>query len=143
MKKIITFVCMLMLTSFVNSQSLEKLDSTSAYNLYVSTNKKQVLTRYETECEPTYILFYGNGNVSNLNGYDFVVFETKNELLGFLNMVQRSILKSNMIIHRVENNKIIIKGVTGQTAELNLNKYNFYLNKSSINDIKRQLNEKD
>jgi hypothetical protein len=139
MKKLTTILCLLT-TMFVNSQSFEKLDSVSAYNLYVSTNKKQVLTRYETDTDPTYILFYGNGNVGNLTGYDFIVFNTKDDLIAFLNMVERSIIKSNLIIHRVESNKIRINGVTNQTAELNLNKYNFYLNKSSINDILKQLN---
>lgn len=139
MKKLTTILCLLT-TMFVNSQSFEKLDSVSAYNLYVSTNKKQVLTRYETDTDPTYILFYGNGNVGNLTGYDFIVFNTKDDLIVFLNMVERSIIKSNLIIHRVESNKIRINGVTNQTAELNLNKYNFYLNKSCINDILKQLN---
>ena len=139
MKKLTTILCLLT-TMFVNSQSFEKLDSVSAYNLYVSTNKKQVLTRYETDTDPTYILFYGNGNVGNLTGYDFIVFNTKDDLIAFLNMVERSIIKSNLIIHRVESNKIRINGVTNQTAELNLNKYNFYLNKSCINDILKQLN---
>lgn len=139
MKKLISLI--FVLTSiFVNSQSLEKLDSVSAYNLYVSTNKKQVLTKYETKDEPTYILFYGDGNVGNLTGYDFIVFNTKNDLLSFLNMTQRSIVRSNLIIHRIEKNKIIIKGVTNQTAELNVNKYNFYLNTTTINDIRKQLN---
>lgn len=139
MRKLITLLFVLT-TMFVTSQSLEKLDSVSAYNLYVSTNKKQVLTRYETKNEPTYILFYGDGNVGNLTGYDFIVFNTKNDLLSFLNMVQRSIVKSNLIIHRVEKNKITIKGVTSQAAELNVNKYNFYLNTATINDIRKQLN---
>lgn len=141
--KLLTTILCLLTTLFVRSQSLEKLDSVSAYNLYVSTNKKQVLTKYETGNEPVYILFYGDGNVGNLNGYDFIVFNTKNDLIVFLNMVQRSILKSNIIIHRIERNKIKIQGVTGQTAELNIKKYNFYLNSASINDINKQLNEKD
>ena len=140
MNKILTLMFILT-TMFVNSQSLEKLDSVSAYNLYVSTNKKQVLTKYETKNEPTFILFYGNGNVGNLEGYEFVVFNTKNELVSFLNMVQRSIIKSNLIIHRIDNDKIKIKGVTSQTAELNVNKYNFYLNSTNIKDIKKQLEE--
>lgn len=139
MKKLFIITIMLLTTLFVNSQNLQKLDSVRAYNLYVSTNKKQVLTRYETDTEPTYILFYGDGNVGNLTGYDFIVFNTKNDLIAFLNMVERSIIKSNLIIHRVERNKIKIKGVTSQTAELNVNKYNFYLNNATINDILNQL----
>lgn len=139
MKKL-TLTVLLLLKCFIsNSQSLEKLDSVSAYNLYVSTNKKQVLTRYETQTEPTYILFYGNGNVRNLNGYEFIVFNNKIELITFLNMIQRSIVKSNIIIHKVEKNKIRIEGVTGQTASLDMGKHNFYLNQSAINDILNQL----
>jgi hypothetical protein len=124
---------------FVNSQSLQKLDSVSAHNLYVSTNKKQVLTRYETTPESTYILFYGDGNVGNLEGYDFITFNTKSDLIIFLDLVQRSIIKSNIIIHRVEKGKIKIQGVTGQTAEINLNKYKLYLNQYTIKEIKNQL----
>ncbi len=127
MKKLITLAIMLLTTIFVNSQSLEKLDSVSAHNLYVSTNKKQVLTRYETTPEQTYILFYGDGNVGNLEGYDFITFNTKSDLIIFLDLVQRSIIKSNIIIHRFEKGKIKIQGVTGQTAEINLNKYKLYL----------------
>ena len=138
MKTIITLL-FLLTTLFVNSQSLKHLDSVSASNLYVSTNKKQVLTKYETSPEPTFILFYGNGNVSNLENYDFITFNNKNELLGFLNMVDRSIVKGKMIIHHMEKNKIKTKGVTSHTAELNVNKYNFYLNDASIKDIKKQL----
>jgi hypothetical protein len=139
MKKLALTVLLLLRCFTSNSQSLEKLDSVSAYNLYVATNKKQVLTKYETQGEPTYILFYGNGNTRNLNGYEFVVFNNKIELITFLNMVQRSIIKSNIVIHKVEKNKIRIEGVTGQTASLNIGKHNFYLNKSSINDILNQL----
>ena len=112
MKKLITLVIMLLTTIFVNSQSLEKLDSVSAHNLYVATNKKQVLTKYETTPEPTYILFYGDGNVGNLEGYDFITFNTKSDLIIFLDLVQRSIIKSNIIIHRFKKGKIKIQGVT-------------------------------
>ena len=139
MKKLITLVIMLLTTIFVNSQSLEKLDSVSAHNLYVATNKKQVLTKYETTPEPTYILFYGDGNVGNLEGYDFITFNTKSDLIIFLDLVQRSIIKSNIIIHRFEKCKIKIQGVTGQTAEINLNKYKLYLNQYTIKEIKNQL----
>lgn len=139
MKKLITLAIMLLTTIFVNSQSLEKLDSVSAHNLYVSTNKKQVLTKYETTPEPTYILFYGDGNVGNLEGYDFITFNTKSDLIIFLDLVQRSIIKSNIIIHRFEKGKIKIQGVTGQTAEINLNKYKLYLNQYTIKEIKNQL----
>ena len=104
--KTITTILFLLTTMFVNSQSLEKLDSVSAQNLYVSTNKKQVLTKYDTKNVPTYILFYGDGNVGNLEGYEFIYFKDKDELLVFLNMVQRSIIKSNIIIHKIEKNKI-------------------------------------
>jgi hypothetical protein len=138
MKKLTT-ILFLLTTLFVNSQSLKHLDCVSAANLYVSTNKKQVLTRYETSPNPSFILFYGNGDVSNLENYDFVVFNTKDELLGFLNMVERSILKSKVIIHHMEKEKIKIKGVTSHTAELNLNKYDFYLNDASIKEIRKQL----
>ena len=130
---------MLLTTIFVNSQSLEKLDSVSAHNLYVATNKKQVLTKYETTPEPTYILFYGDGNVGNLEGYDFITFNTKSDLIIFLDLVQRSIIKSNIIIHRFKKGKIKIQGVTGQTAEINLNKYKLYLNQYTIKEIKNQL----
>lgn len=140
MKKIFITTVILLTTLFVNSQSLVELDSVSAHNLYVSTNKKQVLTKYDTKIEPTYILFYGDGNVSNLEGYSFILFKTKTDLILFLDLVQRSIIKSNTIIHKIEKNKVIIEGVTGQTAEINLNKYNFYLNKETIKDIKTQLN---
>ena len=105
----------------------------------MSTNKKQVLTRYETTPEQTYILFYGDGNVGNLEGYDFITFNTKSDLIIFLDLVQRSIIKSNIIIHRVEKGKIKIQGVTGQTAEINLNKYKLYLNQYTIKEIKNQL----
>lgn len=140
MKNIIILTIAILTTMFVNAQPLQKLDSVSAHNLYVATNKKQVLTKYETGAEPTYIFFYGDGNVGNLEGYDFIVFNTKNDLIVFLDLVQRSIIKSNIIIHRVEKGKIKIQGVTGQTAEINLNKYKFYLNQYTIKDIKKQLN---
>ena len=78
MKKLTT-ILFLLTTLFVNSQSLKHLDYVSAANLYVSTNKKQVLTRYETSPNPSFILFYGNGDVSNLENYDFVIFNTKME----------------------------------------------------------------
>ena len=51
----------------------------------------------------------------------------------------RSIIKSNIIIHRFEKGKIKIQGVTGQTAEINLNKYKLYLNQYTIKEIKNQL----
>ena len=138
MKTILTTL-LLLTTLFVNSQSLKHLDCVSASNLYVSTNKKQVLTKYETSPEPSFILFYGNGDVSNLENYDFIVFNTKNELLGFLNMIDRSIVKRKMIIHHMEKDNIKMKGVTSHTAELNVNKYEFYLNDESIKDIRKQL----
>lgn len=137
--KTITTILFLLTTMFVNSQSLKHLDCVSASNLYVSTNKKQVLTKYETSPEPSFILFYGNGDVSNLENYDFIVFNTKNELLGFLNMIDRSIVKRKMIIHHMEKDNIKMKGVTSHTAELNVNKYEFYLNDESIKDIRKQL----
>jgi len=137
--KTLSTILFLLTTLFVNSQSLKHLDSVSASNLYVSTNKKQVLTRYETLPEPSFILYYGDGNVSNLTNYDFIVFNTKNELLGFLNMADRSIVKHKMIIHHMEKNNIKIKGVTSHTAELNINKYEFYLNDEKIKDIRKQL----
>ena len=139
--KTITTILFLLTTMFVNSQSLNHLDSVSASNLYVSTNKKQILSRYETLPEPTFILFYGDGNVSNLKNYDYIVFNTKNDLLGFLNITERSIIKNKTITHIMEKNKIKMDGVTSQTAELNVNKYYFYLNVASINDIKKQLND--
>lgn len=139
MKKIITLVSVLLTTMVVNSQSLNHLDSVSASNLYVSTNKKQVLTKYETNPEQTFIFYYGNGNVANLTNYDFIVFNNENELLGFLNMVERSIVKRKMIIHHMEKDNIRLKGVTDHTAELNIKKYEFYLNDESIKDIRNQL----
>ena len=137
--KTITTILFLLTTMFVNSQSLKHLDCVSASNLYVSTNKKQVLTKYETSPEPSFILFYGNGDVSNLENYDFIVFNTKNELLGFLNMIDRSIVKRKMIIHHMKKDNIKMKGVTSHTAELNVNKYEFYLNDESIKEIRKQL----
>lgn len=139
--KTITTILFLLTTMFVNSQSLNHLDSVSASNLYVSTNKKQILSRYETLPEPTFILFYGDGNVSNLKNYDYIVFNTKNELLGFLNITERSILKNKTIMYNMDKNKIKMDGVTSQTSELNIKKYYFYLNVASINDIKKQLGE--
>lgn len=140
MKKLITLLFVIT-TIFVNSQSLEKLDSVSAYNLYVATNKKQVLTIYETVNKPTYVFYYGDGDVATLNGYEFIMFNTKNDLINFLDLAQRSIIKNNMIIYRVEKNKILLKGVTKHTTEINLNEYKFYLNVESIKDIKYKLNE--
>jgi hypothetical protein len=139
--KTITTILFLLTTMFVNSQSLNHLDYVSASNLYVSTNKKQVLTKYETSPEPMFILFYGDGEVSNLKNYDYIVFNTKSDLLGFLNITERSILKNKTITHIMEKNKVKMEGVTIQTAELNVNKYYFYLNVTSINDIKKQLND--
>jgi hypothetical protein len=139
--KTITTILFLLTTMFVNSQSLNHLDYVSASNLYVSTNKKQVLTKYETSPEPMFILFYGDGEVSNLKNYDYIVFNTKSDLLGFLNITERSILKNKTITHIMEKNKVKMEGVTSQTAELNVNKYYFYLNVASINDIKKQLND--
>ena len=139
--KTITTILFLLTTMFVNSQSLSHLDYVSASNLYVSTNKKQVLTKYETSPEPMFILFYGDGEVSNLKNYDYIVFNTKSDLLGFLNITERSILKNKTITHIMEKNKVKMEGVTSQTAELNVNKYYFYLNVASINDIKKQLND--
>ena len=139
--KTITTILFLLTTMFVNSQSLNHLDCVSASNLYVSTNKKQVLTKYETSPEPMFILFYGDGEVSNLKNYDYIVFNTKSDLLGFLNITERSIIKNKTITHIMEKNKIKMDGVTSQTAELNVNKYYFYLNVTSINDIKKQLND--
>jgi hypothetical protein len=139
--KTITTILFLLTTMFVNSQSLNHLDYVSASNLYVSTNKKQVLTKYETTPEPMFILFYGDGEVSNLKNYDYIVFNTKSDLLGFLNITERSILKNKTITHIMEKNKVKMEGVTSQTAELNVNKYYFYLNVASINDIKKQLND--
>lgn len=140
MKTILT-ILFLLTTLFVNSQSLKHLDYVSASNLYVSTNKKQVLTKYETSPEPMFILFYGDGEVSNLKNYDYIVFNTKSDLLGFLNITERSILKNKTITHIMEKNKVKMEGVTSQTAELNVNKYYFYLNVASINDIKKQLGD--
>ncbi len=140
MKTILTTL-LLLTTLFVNSQSLKHLDYVSASNLYVSTNKKQVLTKYETSPEPMFILFYGDGEVSNLKNYDYIVFNTKSDLLGFLNITERSILKNKTITHIMEKNKVKMEGVTSQTAELNVNKYYFYLNIISINDIKKQLTD--
>lgn len=137
--KTITTILFLLTTAFVNSQSLKHLDYVGASNVYVSTNKKQVLTSYETTPEPTYILYYGDGNVSNLENYDFIVFNTKNELLGFLNMIDRSIVKRKTIIYHIEKNNVKIKNVTSNVAELNVNKYNFYLNNATIKEIKKQL----
>jgi hypothetical protein len=139
--KTITTILFLLTTMFVDSQSLNHLDYVSASNLYVSTNKKQVLTKYETSPEPMFILFYGDGEVSNLKNYDYIVFNTKSDLLGFLNITERSILKNKTITHIMEKNKVKMEGVTSQTAELNVNKYYFYLNVASINDIKKQLND--
>lgn len=134
------FTTLFLLTSlFVNSQLLQKLDSVSASNLYVSTNKKQVLTKYETSPEPTFILFYGDGNVSNLKNYDYIVFNTKNELLGFLNITERSIIKNKLITYNMTKDKVRMEGVTRQTAELSIKKYYFYLTTVSINDIRNQL----
>lgn len=141
MKKIFITTIILLITLFVNSQSLQRLDSVSAFNLYVSTNKKQVLTKYETTPEPMFILFYGDGNVSNLKNYDHIVFNTKNDLLGFLNITERSILKNKVITHNMDKDKIKMEGVTNQTAELTIKKYYFYLNILSINDIRKQLVE--
>ena len=141
MKKLFIITIMLLTTLFVNSQNLQKLDSVSAHNLYVSTDKKQVLTKYETSPEPMFILFYGDGNVSNLENYDRIVFNTKDELLGFLNITERSILKNKIITYNMDKNKIKMDGVTTQTVELNIKKYYFYLNVASINDIRKQLSE--
>lgn len=140
MKTILTTL-LLLTTFFVNSQSLQRLDSVSAFNLYVSTNKKQVLTKYETSPEPMFILFYGDGNVSNLENYEHIIFNSKNELLGFLNITERSIIKNKIITHNMDKDKIKMEGVTDQTAELTIKKYYFYLNIISINDIRKQLTE--
>lgn len=139
MKKMLTLL--LTLTCFiVNSQITKELDSVSAYNEYAATSKKCVLTKYETKKDPTFILFFGEGNIRNLEGYQRIVFVNENELRIFLDMVIRAIDKDKLIQYVMDKGTITIKGVTKQTALLRLGEYEYYFNKGDVNNVLKQLN---
>lgn len=134
MKKIILSL-LLLIPTFIFSQNYKELDSSSAGNIYYSTNKKFFITEYLTEPEHRFVLF-----VKDSSDYSYVYFSSKNEIAGLISMVKRSIEKQKDIIYRSEKEFTIIS-VTKNISKVKVGDFTFTMDKRTAEDIIKQFQQ--
>lgn len=136
MKKII-LTLLLSAPTFIFSQNYKELDSSSAGNIYYSTNKKFFITEYLTEPEHRFVLF-----VKDSVDYNYVYFSSKNEIAGFISMISRSIEKQKDIIFNTEAKKeYTIISVTKNISKVKVGDFIFTMDKRTAQDIIKQFQQ--
>ena len=136
MKKII-FKVLLSAPTCMFSQNYKELDSSSAGNIYYSTNKKCCITEYLTEPEHRFVLF-----VKDSVDYNYVYFSSKNEIAGFISMISRSIEKQKDIIFNTEAKKeYTIISVTKNISKVKVGDFIFTMDKRTAQDIIKQFQQ--
>lgn len=134
MKKIILTLSFLIPT-FLFSQKYAELDSSSAANIFYSTNKKFYITEYLTEPEHRFVLF-----VKDSIDYSYVYFSSKSEIVGLISGVSRSIEKQKDIIYRSEKEFTIIS-VTKNISKVKIGDFIFSMDKKTAEDIIKQFQQ--
>lgn len=134
MKKII-LTLLLLIPTFIFSQNYKELDSSSAGNIYYSTNKKFFITEYLTEPEHRFVLF-----IKDSVDYSYVYFKSKNEIAGLISMISRSIEKQKDIIYRAEKEFTIIS-VTKNISKVKVGDFIFSMDKKTAEDIIKQFQQ--
>lgn len=134
MKKII-LTLLLSIPTFIFSQNYKELDSSSAGNIYYSTNKKFFITEYLTEPEHRFVLF-----VKDSIDYNYVYFSSKNEIAGLISMISRSIEKQKDIIYNGAKEFTIIS-VTKNISKVKVGDLIFSMDKRTAEDIIKQFQQ--
>jgi hypothetical protein len=134
MKKTI-LTLLLLIPTFIFSQNYKELDSSSAGNIYYSTNKKFFITEYLTEPEHRFVLF-----VKDSSDYSYVYFSSKNEIAGLISMISRSIEKQKDIIYKSDKEFTIIS-VTKNISKVKVGDFIFTMDKRTAEDIIKQFQQ--
>lgn len=134
MKKII-LTLLLTIPTLIFSQNYKELDSVSAGNIYFSTNKKFYITEYLTEPENRFVLF-----VKDSSDYRYVYFQSKNEIVGLISMIIRSIEKQKDIIYN-GNKEFTIISVTKNISKIKVGDHIFSMDKRTAEDIIKQFQQ--
>jgi hypothetical protein len=134
MKKII-LTLLLSIPTFIFSQKFSELDSSSAANIFYSTNKKFYITEYLTEPEHRFILF-----VKDSTDYRYVYFSSKNEITGLISGVLRSIEKQKDIIYKSSREFTIIS-ITKNISKIKVGDFIFSMDKRTVEDIIKQFQQ--
>lgn len=129
MKKII-LTLLLTIPTIILSQNYKELDSSSAGNIYFSTNKKFYITEYLTEPEHRFVLF-----VKDSLDYNFFYFSSKEEISGFISSVIRSIEKQKDIIYRSKNQEFTIMSLTKNISKVRIGDRIFSMDKSVLDEM--------
>ena len=134
MKKIILSI-LFTLPTFLFSQNYKELDSVSANNVYYSTNKKFFITEYLTEPESHFVFF-----IKDSIDYNYVYFQSKNEIVGLISMVMRSIEKQKDIIYN-GNKEFTIISITKNISKIKVGDFIFSMDRRTVEDIIKQFQQ--
>lgn len=134
MKKIFLSI-LITIPAIIFSQSYKELDSSSAGNIYYSTNKKFFITEYLTDPNHRFVLF-----VKDSVDYHYVYFSSKNEIVGLISGVLRSIEKQKDIIFRTDIEFTIIS-VTKNISKVKIGDFIFSMDKRIAEDIIKQFQQ--
>lgn len=135
--KNLLFTILFTLPTFLFSQNYSELNAASAGNVYYSTNKNYYVTEYLTEPENKYILFIVRDSVEN-----YVYFNSKNEILGFLKTSLRSIENQKDITYKTSDAPLppefIITSITKNISMVKIGDYVFPMDRKTVTDILNQ-----
>jgi hypothetical protein len=134
MKKII-LTLLLTIPTLIFSQNYKELDSVSAGNIYFSTNKKIYITEYLTEPESRFVFF-----VKDSTDYNYVYFQSKNEIVGLISMVIRSIEKQKDVIYNGSKEFTIIS-ITKNISKIKVGDFIFSMDRRTAEDIIKQFQQ--
>jgi len=115
---------------FLFSQNYKELDSSSAGNVYYSTNKKFFITEYLTEPQHRFVLFF-----KDTTDYNYLYFSSKEEISGFILIALRSIEKKKDIIYKTETKEFTIISVTKNISNVRVGDDIFSIDKSTLNQM--------
>lgn len=137
MKRLILLIGFLLPTIFY-SQVFNELNASSAGNVYYATNKNVYVTEYLTEPTNRYLLFVKT-KVNDLEtDYSYIYFQNKNELVGLLNTILRSIDKQKDITYKISNNQFTIVSITKNLSKIRYGNIVFSMDRQTTNEIINQ-----
>ena len=131
MKNII-LTLLISIPTLIFSQNYKELDSSSAGNIYYSTNNKFYVTEYLTEPEHQFMLF-----VKDTLEYSYVHFQSKIEIYTLMLMISRSIEKHKDIIYNGDK-RFTITPITKNISKIKVGNLTFTMDKRTADDIIKQ-----
>lgn len=124
------------LPTLIFSQNYKELDSSSAGNVFYSTNKKFFITEYLTEPQHRFVLFFKDST-----DYSHIYFSSKEEISGFISTTIRSIEKQKDIIYKASGREFTIISITKNISKVRVGDFIFSIDKKTAEDIIKQFQQ--